>query len=73
MLRAVPSIMRMAASTDAALRSGIFSSAISFTCCLVIDATLVLLGTPLALSMPQAFLISTAAGGVLVMKVNERS
>ena len=63
----------IAASTLAALRSGIFSSAISLTCALVILATLSRLGRPEACSRPQAFLIRTAAGGVLVMKVNERS
>ena len=36
-------------------------------------ATLVLLGTPEPDSMLHSFLISTAAGGVLVMKVKERS
>ena len=73
MLRAVPAIMRMAASTLAALRSGIFSSAISRTCACVIVATFVLFGTPDAVSMLHAFLMRTAAGGVLVMKEKERS
>ena len=35
--------------------------------------TLVLLGVPDAVSIPQAFLIRTAAGGVFVMKLKERS
>ena len=35
--------------------------------------TLVLCGSPLPLSTPAAFLISSGAGGVLVMKVNDRS
>ena len=39
----------------------------------MIVATLSLFGTPEAVSMPQAFLIRTAAGGVFVMKVKERS
>ena len=72
MLRAVPAIMLMALSTLAAFRSGILVSAILRTCSLVILATLFLFGTPEALSRPQAFLIRTAAGGVLVIKVNER-
>jgi len=57
----------------AALRSGIFVSAIFFICSFVILATLVLLGVPEALSIPHAFLIRTAAGGVLVTKLKERS
>ena len=73
MLRAVPAIMLMAASTLAAFRSGILSSAISRTCALVMVATFVLFGVPDAVSMLQAFLIRTAAGGVFVMKENERS
>ena len=36
-------------------------------------ATLVLLGTPEPDSMLHSFLIRTAAGGVLVMKLKERS
>ena len=36
-------------------------------------ATLVLLGTPEPDSVLHAFLMRTAAGGVLVMKVKERS
>ena len=73
MLRAVPAIMLIALSTDAALRSGIFCSAIFFTCSRVIFATLVLFGVPEAVSMPHAFLMRTAAGGVFVTKVKERS
>ena len=73
MLLAVPAIMLMAASSEPALRSGIFCSAIFATCSLVIFATFVLLGTPEPLSMPQAFFRRTAAGGVFVMKENERS
>ena len=51
MLRAVPATMLMAASTDAALRSGIFCSAIFLTCSCVICATFVLFGTPEPLSI----------------------
>ncbi len=69
----MPAIMLIAASTLAALRSGIFSSAISRTWALVMLATFWELGFPLADSRPQAFLMSTGAGGVLVMKVKERS
>ena len=69
----VPAIMLIAASMLAAFRSGILVSAILRTSSLLMVATLVLLGTPEPDSMLQAFLMSTAAGGVLVMKVKERS
>ena len=39
----------------------------------MIVPTLLRFGSPEPLSSPIAFLIRTAAGGVLVMKVNERS
>ncbi len=55
------------------MRSGILACAISRTWALVNDATLVLCGTAEPLSTPAAFLISSGAGGVLVMNVNERS
>ena len=60
-------------STSCALRSPSFFSAIWRTCSLVIVPTFVRLGSPEPFSMPIAWRISTAAGGVLVMKVNERS
>ena len=66
-------IIEIAASISAALRSGIFCSAIFLTCSPVIVATFVLFGTPEPLSIPHAFLIRTAAGGVFVINVNERS
>ena len=56
--------MLIAASTEPAFRSGIFCSAIFCTCSRVILATFFLLGSPEADSMPQAFLMRTAAGGV---------
>jgi hypothetical protein len=68
MLRAVPAIMLMAASMDAALRSGIFVSAILRMSSLVTDATLSLLGMADPFSWPLAFFNKTAAGGVFVMK-----
>src|SRR5450631_373029 len=71
--RAVPSTVLMAASTEAALRSGIFFFAISSTCALVRLPTLVLFGIADPLEMPTAFMIKTGTGGVLVMKVKERS
>ena len=68
MLRAVPATMLIAASTLAALRSGIFSSAILRISSLLMLATLSRWGTPEPCSMLQAFLSRTAAGGVLVTK-----
>src|SRR5690625_3140044 len=73
MLRAVPSTIRIAASTSAALRSCILVSAISFTLSRLTVATLLTFGSPEALSIPAAFLSNTAAGGVFVINVNERS
>src|SRR3569623_1856279 len=76
---AVPATVRIAASRSVVLRSGSLIVAISFNCFLVIFPTLVLFGSfePLpgflAVGRPSAFLIRMAAGGVLVMKVNDRS
>ena len=56
--------MLIAASKDAAFKSGIFISAISWIFALEIVATFVLFGTPEPDLMLQAFLIKTAAGGV---------
>src|SRR3984957_15814243 len=63
----------MAASTEKQLRSGILILAISSTCCSVILPTLVLCGSAEPFARFTARLISTGTGGVLVMKVNERS
>src|SRR5215831_4935163 len=73
MLRAVPFTLLMAASRDAAFRSGIFCLAISATCFSVTLPTLSLFGAPEPLAMPAARFRNTEAGGVLVMKVKERS
>ncbi len=73
MLRAVPATIAIAASTVAAFKSGIFVSAISRTCFVVIFATFSVLGLPDALSIPAAFLIRSEAGGVLVTKVKDLS
>ncbi len=64
MLRAVPSIMRVAASMFAALRSFILSSAIFCASARGSLATLFLFGSPEALSIFAAFFRRTAAGGV---------
>src|SRR5213595_336617 len=77
--RAVPAIVRIAASRSVVLRSGIFVVAISFSCFWEILPTLVLLGSfepePgfLAVASPAAFLMRIGAGGVFVMKVKDRS
>src|SRR6185295_12042076 len=77
--RAVPAIVRIADSRLVVLRSGIFMVAISLSCFWEIFPTLTLLGSfepePgfLAVASPAAFLMRIGAGGVLVMKVNERS
>ncbi len=54
---------------SAALRSGILSLAISSTCFMVTVPTLSRLGSEEPFAIPTARFRSTAAGGVLVMKV----
>ena len=71
--RAVPSMMRQAWSRSRALRSAILSLAISSTCSRVTLPTISLPTSPAPFSTPAAFLRSTAAGGDLRMKSNERS
>src|SRR5680860_944468 len=73
MLRAVPAMICIAPSMSLALRSGSLVSAISRSLAPVILPTVPRLGTPDPLSIPAAFRMSTAAGGVFVMKVKERS
>ncbi len=73
MLRAVPFTLLIAVSSEAAFKSGIFCLAISETCFSVTLPTLSLLGAPEPLAMPAARFNRIEAGGVLVMKVNERS
>src|SRR5665811_1949017 len=73
MLRAVPSTIFMAAAMSFALRSGILVSAISRTWSRVILPTLTLWGVAEPDLRLAAFLMSSAAGGVFVMKVNDRS
>src|SRR3954454_4395880 len=73
MLRAVPFTLLIAASSDAAFKSGIFCLAISATCFSVALPTLSLLGAPEPLAMPAARFNRIEAGGVLVIKVNDRS
>src|SRR2546429_8815940 len=71
--RAVPFTLLIAASSDAAFRSGIFCLAISATCFSVTLPTLSLFGDPEPFAMLAARLSNMEAGGVLVIKVNERS
>src|SRR6202051_3180261 len=70
---AVPRTLLIALSPDAAFRSGIFFFAMSSTCFAVTLPTLSLFGVPDPLAMPAARFNRIDAGGVLVMKVNERS
>ena len=63
--------MLIAASTDAAFKSGIFNSAISLILAEDKVATFFLLGSPEAVSNPAAFFNNTAAGGVFVMNEND--
>src|SRR5699024_1044528 len=71
--RAVPAMILAAASGLVAFRSVIFDSAISRIWSAEMVPTFSECGVPEPLATPAAFLISSAAGGVLVMKVNERS
>src|SRR5687768_78963 len=71
--RAVPSMILAAWSMVCALRSSSFFSAIARTWSREIVPTFVRFGSPEPFSIPIAWRISTAAGGVLVTNVNERS
>src|ERR1039457_1812357 len=71
--RAVPAMIFSAASIEVAFRSGIFTCAIWRTWALLTEPTLVLCGSLLPFWTPAAFLISSGAGGVLVMNENDLS
>ena len=58
---------------SAAVKSGIFVRAISSSCSRVTLPSFSVLGVPDPLSIPAALRSSTAAGGVLVTNVNDRS
>src|SRR5207237_7354911 len=73
MERAVPSTILTAASRSFALRSGNFVRAISSTLARVILPTFSLFGTADPFSIPAALRIRSAAGGVFVTNVKERS
>src|SRR5256886_642141 len=69
MLRALPAMVRTAASRSAAVRSGVFNLAISSACTRVSLPTLSVCGLGLPLSTFAAFMINTVAGGVFITKV----
>src|SRR3989338_8814001 len=71
MERAVPAITFFACSRSTALRSSIFSFAMSSSCCLLSFPTLVCAFCE-PFSMPRAFRIRREAGGFLTMKLKER-
>src|SRR5919204_563468 len=71
--RAVPATTFIASSTSRAFKSGIFVSAIWRTWSRVRRPTFSRFGSPEPFSSRSASLIRTAAGGVFVMKSNERS
>src|SRR4051794_31191598 len=71
--RAVPAMISIACSTSRAFRSVIFASAIDCSWSRRKRPTLSRFGSPEPFSSRSASLIRTAAGGVLVMKSNERS
>src|SRR5688572_27635566 len=73
MLRAVPEMVRNAASSEVAFMSLSFNFTISITCFLVTLPTLSLFGALAPEAMPAAFLSRIEAGGDLVMKVNDLS
>jgi len=73
MLRALPAIVRTAASRSAAVRSGVLVLAISSSWAREILPTFFVFGVPEPLSRPIALRISTDAGGVFMMKVKLRS
>ena len=66
-------MMRTAPSMSAALRSFSLTSAISRTWSRLMVATFSARALPLPFSIPAACLSSSDAGGLFVMKLNERS
>ncbi len=71
--RAVPAIVLNADSSDSAFRSGIFSLAMSSTCFFVTVPTLFLFGSFDPFARFAARFSRIDAGGVLVMKLYDRS
>src|SRR5258708_28577898 len=73
MERAVPFTCSIAEAMSKLFKSGIFILAISSTCFSVILPTRFLFGSAEPFAKPQARLISTGTGGVLVINVKDRS
>src|SRR3954469_11026358 len=73
MLRAVPSMVLMADSRLVVFRSCSLSLAISSILSREMEPTFSLFGLPEPLGTPAAFFKRSAAGGVFVSKVKERS
>src|SRR6266446_3977317 len=73
MLRAVPAMMRIAASIVVALRSAILVSAIWRICSAVTVPIFSRFGVPDPLTMPAACFSKAEAGGDFVMNEKERS
>ncbi len=73
MLRAVPSTIRIADSRLVAFRSLIFVSAIERTLAFDRTPTLALFGVGEPFSRPSSLRMRSAAGGLYVTKVYERS
>src|SRR5205085_9255803 len=73
MLRAVPSMVLTADSRLVVFKSWSLSLAISSILAREIEPTFSLLGLPEPFGMPAAFFRRSAAGGVFVSKVKERS
>src|ERR1700683_5788210 len=73
MLRALPAMVRTAASKLAAVKSGIFTLAMSSGCLRFTFPTFAVFGVALPLGIPSALAMRTDAGGVFMMKVKLRS
>ena len=71
MLRAVPAMVAMAASTSRALRSFILTSAISRNCLLLMEPALSRLGMAEPLLRPAAFFNRSAAGVVILAELHQ--
>ena len=73
LLRAVPAMTRNAASSEVAFKSFCFIFTMSRTCLRVTLPTLFRFGSPEPFSTFAAFSSNVAAGGVLVINVNDLS
>src|SRR6204780_3030945 len=73
MLRALPAVVRTAASRVLAAQSGIFNLGVSSSFLRDTSPALAVFGVALPFGMPSALAMSTDAGGVFMMKVKLRS